>query len=251
MSTLAQAKGPALYESSVMLNKYLHMHWANESELNDEAMVKQVALPDVVHLPLKCAQIVLEYTQGKDKALDLGCAVGRSTFELARDFKEVVGIDYSHEFIDAARALQRDGELAYEYLLSGNDTQATKAIVDAAIERARVSFVQGDACALPSELQDFDTVLLANVLCRLPEPLKCLQRLPSLLKKGGVLVMTTPLSWLEDYTPPAHWLKGLNDVAKALPDFELLHTQELPFMIREHRRKYEYIITQASVWRLK
>jgi SAM-dependent methyltransferase len=111
--------------------------------------------------------------------------------------------------------------------------------------------MQGDACALPNDLQGFDAVLLANVLCRLSEPLKCLQRLPSLLTKGGVLVMTTPLSWLEDYTPPTRWLKGLDDVAKALPDFELLHTQELPFMIREHRRKYEYIITQASVWRLK
>jgi 2-polyprenyl-3-methyl-5-hydroxy-6-metoxy-1,4-benzoquinol methylase len=33
------------------------------------------------------------------RALDIGCAVGRSSFELARNFKEVVGIDFSHRFV--------------------------------------------------------------------------------------------------------------------------------------------------------
>jgi hypothetical protein len=34
-----------------------------------------------------------------------------------------------------------------------------------------------------------------------------------------------------------------------LPGFERLHEEDLPFMIREHRRKYEYIVAQVSVWR--
>jgi hypothetical protein len=34
-----------------------------------------------------------------------------------------------------------------------------------------------------------------------------------------------------------------------LPGFELIHHEDIPFMIREHRRKYEYIISQGSVWR--
>jgi len=34
------------------------------------------------------------------RALDLGCAVGRSSFELAREYQEVVGIDISQTFID-------------------------------------------------------------------------------------------------------------------------------------------------------
>jgi 2-polyprenyl-3-methyl-5-hydroxy-6-metoxy-1,4-benzoquinol methylase len=40
--------------------------------------------------------------QGEDielKIMDLGCAVGRTSFELTRIFDRVVGIDYSARFI--------------------------------------------------------------------------------------------------------------------------------------------------------
>jgi len=63
--------------------------------------------------------------------------------------------------------------------------------------------------------------------------------------------MTTPLSWLEDYTPKSRWINGLEGIKARLTEFELLHVEELPFLIREHARKFEYIITQASVWRRK
>lgn len=34
--------------------------------------------------------------------MDLGCALGRTTIELASHFEEVVGIDFSHAFVEAA-----------------------------------------------------------------------------------------------------------------------------------------------------
>jgi 2-polyprenyl-3-methyl-5-hydroxy-6-metoxy-1,4-benzoquinol methylase len=40
------------------------------------------------------------------KALDVGCAVGGTSFELSRDFDHVVGIDFSHAFVDAANAMK-------------------------------------------------------------------------------------------------------------------------------------------------
>jgi len=126
------------------------------------------------------------------------------------------------------------------------------ASVDAEIDSSRLRFEPGDACALAPELQGFDAVLLANVLCRLPDPAACLQRMQganALVKPGGILVMTTPLSWLEAYTPKARWLHGIASIQEIMTEFELLHEEELPFTIREHQRKFEYIITQASVWR--
>jgi hypothetical protein len=38
--------------------------------------------------------------------VDIGCAVGRSSFELSRGFKEVVGIDFSASFIHACNFLK-------------------------------------------------------------------------------------------------------------------------------------------------
>lgn len=233
-----------------MLNRYMLMHWGTEDDIMGD--VPCVTRPAVVHLPKKCAELVRQYTPRFDKALDLGCAVGRASFEMARHFLQVVGVDYSHEFIERANQLQRARQSASWRKDTGSTGTPLVASVDAQIDASRLRFEPGDACALAPELQGFDAVLLANVLCRLPDPAACLQRMQganALVRPGGILVMTTPLSWLEAYTPKARWLHDLASIQGILTEFDLLHEEELPFTIREHQRKFEYIITQASVWR--
>jgi hypothetical protein len=39
--------------------------------------------------------------------------VGRSSFELAREFQEVIGIDYSQSFVDACDHMRNLGEKVY------------------------------------------------------------------------------------------------------------------------------------------
>ena len=41
-------------------------------------------------------------------------------------------------------------------------------------------------------------VLCGNLLCRLPDPMALLKRLPSLVHVGGVVVLVSPYSWLEE-----------------------------------------------------
>lgn len=72
----------------------------------------------------------------------------------------------------------------------------------------QVEFRVGDACNLPSNLAPVDAVLAANLICRLPEPKKFLNALPRIVKKGGVVVLTTPFSWLEAWTKQRYWLGG-------------------------------------------
>ena len=74
-------------------------------------------------------------------------------------------------------------------------------------DRSRLSFYQGDACNLPSDLGQFGCVLAANLVCRLPNPYQFLDRLPSLVAPGGVLVITSPYSWLEKFTPKVIFLR--------------------------------------------
>ena len=239
------------YETQAMLDTYMLMHWGSAEETFDTSL-KEVRFPAALHLPSYCAQMVHQFAGQRLRALDLGCAVGRASFELARDFREVVGVDFSAAFIQAARQLQREGMLPYRRRESGDDHTPLVARVDADIDRTRLRFEQGDACALPLHLKDFDAVLMGNLLCRLPDPEALLSRLSgpnALVKQGGVVVMATPFSWFEQYTRKERWIKDLDALAALLPDFELLHEEEVPFMIREHRRKFEYIVTQASVWK--
>src|SRR5690606_13591295 len=106
-------------------------------------------------------------------------------FELAREFGQVIGLDYSHAFVETAEQLKQAGSLVYQRLESGRFSTTLKAEVDADIDRGRVDFIQGDAGALDTEHlasllkngnRKFDAVLLSNLLCRLPDPAACLRQ---------------------------------------------------------------------------
>ena len=63
------------------------------------------------------------------RAIDIGCAVGRSTFELARHFNEVVGVDYSKSFVETCNVLREKGKLGYTVLKQGTITEDHVAVV--------------------------------------------------------------------------------------------------------------------------
>lgn len=185
------------------------------------------------------------------RALDLGCAVGRSAFELSKHAREVVGIDYSRAFVEAAEALRTGRTLAFHRFGEAHLADTLLARVPDDAEPVRVRFEVGDALALRPDLGSFDWVLAANLLCRLSEPRLLLDRLPDLVKPGGQLVMATPATWLEEFTPAPHQPPGptldfLRDALEA--DFELQRVEELPFLIREHGRKFQLSSSQASRW---
>ena len=125
--------------------------------------------------------------------------------------------------------------------------------------RSRVTFEQGDALALRSDLGAFDVVLLANLVDRLREPRRCLVSLSDLVRSGGQLIVTTPCTWLEDYTAQLHWLGGFEQEGRPVrtletlqavlaPHFNLVRTLDLPFLIREHARKFQWSVALATVW---
>jgi SAM-dependent methyltransferase len=110
---------------------------------------------------------------------------------------------------------------------------------------------------LPADLGACDLVLGANLVCRLPEPRRFLRQLPRLVKPGGQLLLTTPFTWLEQFTPRSQWLGGRReekirsaDALEAIlePDFELQLTRDLPFAIREHQRKFQFGIALGWRW---
>ena len=130
----------------------------------------------------------------------------------------------------------------------------------AGVDPARVSFEVGDACDLRDHLSDFDVVLMANLIDRLPDPRRCLDSVAGIAKPGGQLVIASPFTWMEEYTPKAKWLGGYERdggrvgtfdalVELLAPDFELVRSMDLPFLIREHARKFQWSVSRAGVWR--
>ena len=246
------------YESDRLLAEYLLFHYGRPEEVMPYSFGPAGGLDFAVRAVTEC--IVPAQLPAGARALDLGCAVGRSSFELARWCREVVGIDFSHRFVSAAGDLRNRGNLPYERTEEGLLTTPCEARVPDGIDRSRVHFEVGDACELRPDLGRFDAALLINLVDRLPQPRRCLDRLPGLLNPGGQLVVASPYTWLTEYTPRDQWLGGYSregedvrgfDTLRTIlePDFEFVRVVELPFVIREHARKFQWSVSLAGIWR--
>jgi putative 4-mercaptohistidine N1-methyltranferase len=247
-----------IYESDKLLSEYLLFHYGSQQEI----LPSQMMVEDALFYPVRCVSECLDTTAlpRNARALDLGCAVGRSTFELARWCASATGIDFSHRFIAAAETIRFQGFLDYARADEGALTTPLRAMVPLNVDRNRVMFEQGDAMNLRGDLGAFDVVLMANLIDRLTNPQRCLARLPALVNPGGQLIITSPFTWLEEFTPRANWLGGferggarvstLDGLRAGLEQhFHLTATHELPFLIREHARKFQLSIAQATIWR--
>eukprot|EP00800_Vazella_pourtalesii_P008255 TRINITY_DN2188_c1_g3_i1.p1 TRINITY_DN2188_c1_g3~~TRINITY_DN2188_c1_g3_i1.p1 ORF type:complete len:196 (-),score=59.83 TRINITY_DN2188_c1_g3_i1:107-694(-) len=150
------------YETVTQANEYLCLHFANRHDFDFPDLLPVNGL----EFPLRCAEVCLDFCSQRGRALDVGCAVGRSSFELARGFEDVLAVDYSQSFVDIGNQLVRDGEREYVIIEEGVSGRNVTARVDSAIDRERVKFVKGDACNLPGSIEKFDCVLAANLICR-------------------------------------------------------------------------------------
>lgn len=252
------ARGSGVYETARALSEYLLLHYGEPNQVLPYPSGPENAL----NFPARCVSECLDLDRlpHAARALDVGCAVGRATFELARFCESATGIDASRHFIRAALDLKRHGHIGFDLPDEGVLTTRCQVRVPDDIDRTHAHFEQGDAMHLHAELAGFDVVLAANLICRLPEPMKFLDATTRLVRRGGQLILTTPCTWLEEFTHHTKWLGGfLNDddepvhtldgLHAALDEnFELIRTHDMPFLIREHRRKFQWSVALATIW---
>jgi putative 4-mercaptohistidine N1-methyltranferase len=246
----------SFYETDKAVSEYLLFHYGS----SDEILPYPNGPLSALHYPVRCVVECVDsgLLPHNARALDLGCAVGRSSFELARICGSVLGIDYSHRFIEAANAVKK-GPVRYQRVDEGGLTTELVAKVPEGIDASEVSFQQGDATALPSDLGTYDVVLAANLVDRLVDPKAFLQSLPGLMNPGGQLVITSPYTWLEEYTPKKNWLGGYKKDGKTIStidgleeilseNFAKVREMDLPFLIREHARKFQWSVAEGTIW---
>jgi putative 4-mercaptohistidine N1-methyltranferase len=243
------------YESDALAAQYCDAHYGGEHF-------------GVANFPATVAAICLELMQGREKgnALDLGCAVGRASFELAKGgFSAVTGLDFSTRFFRLAARMQEEGYLRYALPEEGEVVSFHEiGLKELGLEgvRERVSFFQADACNLPEKFTGYDLVLAANLIDRLYSPRKFLGSIHERMKPGALLVITSPYTWLEEFTKKEEWLGGYREAGEPVwtldglkeslvPRFRLLgEPRDVPFVIRETRRKFQHTIAELTVWEL-
>jgi putative 4-mercaptohistidine N1-methyltranferase len=240
------------YERDEILNTYLLFHYGS----NQDQLPFSFGPQNSLHFPVRCVTecVDLKALPANAAAIDLGCAVGRSSFELARHCKRVLGIDSSHLFIETAKQLQTKGEVEYRVMEEGMQSSIRKAARPQNVDAAAIEFRCCDVLEILEETAQYDLVLAANLICRLPDPETFIRGLPKLLKSNGQLIIISPYSWLEEFTSHSNWLNKKQNSLEAIKELfgtnmQLIRTLDMPFLIREHFRKYEWCVSQASIWR--
>ncbi len=242
-----------MYETDGAVSQYCEAHYG-QSFFN------------VANFPAACAAICLEHMKDKTKnrALDLGCSVGRATFELAREFDFVNGLDFSARFIRIAYQMQEKGILRYELPEEGEIVSYhERKLADEGLDETagRVEFFQADALNLKPQFTGYDLILAANLLDRLSKPAKFLATIHERLNDGGLLVIASPYTWLEEFTRRQDWIGGFRKDGEPYTTLDGLRDnlgthftlvaepRDLEFIIRETSRKFQHSVSQVTVWR--
>lgn len=240
-----------IYETNTLVSQYCEFHYGDE----------YFGVKNFLQNSVKILTPFFEDINTK-KALDLGCSVGRSSFELANVFDSVIGIDYSQNFIDKAKNLQNESSIDYEIIVEG-DIKKHKTIdlksLNLDNNKHRVQFLQGDALKLDDSLQNFDLIFCSNLIDRLENPTQFLKEIQSRLNENGILVILSPYTWLEEYTKKENWLGGYSKEEKKiytlcklkqeLHTFKLIDRFDIEFVIKETKRKFQHTISEMSIWK--
>jgi 5-histidylcysteine sulfoxide synthase/putative 4-mercaptohistidine N1-methyltranferase len=240
------------YETDKLISEYAEFHYGD-------------SYFGVANFPKTLADIAITAIKGKParKALDLGCASGRATFELARHFDHVTGIDFSVRLIDSGIQMADKGELLYTLVDEGQlISYKARTLANMGLDKVRekVEFLQGDACNLKPILTNYDLILAANLIDRLYSPKKFLSSVHERLNIGGILLITSPYTWLEEHTRREEWIGGFKQSAENFTTLDGLKEQlgqhfrliaapvDVPFVIRETRRKYQHSLSEVTLW---
>jgi putative 4-mercaptohistidine N1-methyltranferase len=186
---------------------------------------------------LACAALATKFVNKTAKALDIGSATGRKTFELAKIFDTVEGVDFSVRFVGVGSRLKNEGYVAWH--AKGGKRKITLKELGYENLAEKVQFWQGDACNLKPNFTGYDMVLAAGLLERLYRPSLFLEEIASRINEEGILIVVSENKQEEDAATKEMLEKK----------FELLHAQEVAFVTQESAGKIQHARAEASVWR--
>ena len=246
------------YETDAMVSLYDEFHYGDDSLGVPNFMKAMSELSIEAHRR--------NGNGSQARALDLGCATGRATFELAKFFDKVVGIDFSARFIQVGRQMAELGSIRYSIPVEGDLTSYYERRLDTlglSDTVNKVEFWQGDACNLKEIHTNFDLILAANLIDRLYSPRRFLELISERLNQGGLMVLASPYTWLEEYTKKSEWIGGYKKDGESFTTFdglkEILEAnfslvegpRAVPLTIRETARKYQHTLSEVTVWKRK
>ncbi|WP_321531878.1 5-histidylcysteine sulfoxide synthase [uncultured Desulfuromonas sp.] len=236
-------------ESDPLIARLCHDHYGNK----ENNFMQQLAELAIAAVP----------QQNRKRALQVGCEAGRGTFELARAFDEVIGVDLSANIIRRAVEMAENGHTGYQLIEEGeliSHHEVTLEGVGLASVADKVSFLQADPCNLKPQYHGFDLIVVSQILERLYDPGKFLDSLSARLNPGGMVVVASSYDWDDQRTDPHNRIGGQRidgepvNGPHALADrlkssFDLMDHHTLSRKLHRHRYSALWQQSDVTLWR--
>ena len=255
---LSEAAGPnsMLDNTRNYLSTYM---WCHYGDLEPEPDSKHSNLLNILD---SCKQETLP----EGNLLDLGCAVGRSTFWLAEQYnRPVLGLDLNFAMLLHGQEVMRKGRVVYGQREVGT-VYRWKEYETKFANTELIDFWVADAMALPLSDDSIGSAISLNVMDCTTSPMAYLAELNRVAKEFHSFC---PYDWSTAITEFHEWIGGHNSFAewkgrpeKILrylfsensphPDFQkskIIHEiEEIPWRIRVHDRSMmEYLLHYIRV----
>jgi 2-polyprenyl-3-methyl-5-hydroxy-6-metoxy-1,4-benzoquinol methylase len=146
------------------------------------------------------------------RVIDFGCGSGLDAINLARTGATVTGVEVSTDLIEIAR-------------------------LRAQSENVEVDFLNLDSRSAWQRMDFYDAVIAVDVLEHVEDPNEVFKVCQSILRPGGILILTTPNRWaLQNIMSDPHWqLFGVTLLPRVLAE---------PYVMRLRRVLREYDMTE-------
>jgi SAM-dependent methyltransferase/uncharacterized protein YbaR (Trm112 family) len=170
------------------------------------AVPSQMGSPGAVSRCLAAGLPMLDSLEGP--AVDLGCAVGRTTFELAKKTDEpVLGLDLSFAMLQLAQQVLKTGTAVFPLKELGV-VYRNQRLSTPFQAMPNVDFWLCDAMVLPFRAGTFGTVNALNLLDCVPSPITLLQNIEKALMGAGEALIGCPYDWSTGASAINQWIGG-------------------------------------------
>ena len=204
-SMLGDAIGPDSWLDVIRQTQSTYM-WDGYADL-DPSEIPGTPIPGAAR---RCLARLLELAgpATPQHILDLGCAAGRTSFDLATAHPGalVLGLDIHLGLLRLAQGAAA-GQVAYPRRRIGLVYDHRRFTVDIA-GAERVDFWACDALALPFAPGIAQLCVALNLLDCVPDPRRLLESMATAVQPEGHILFATPYDWSTRATPLEAWLGG-------------------------------------------
>ena len=227
------------------------------------------SLFNVPNYPREIAKAVVHYCRKyglkTQKILDLGCSVGRCSFELSAIFNMVDGVDFSARYIQHGVKLQHTKRLRYISEIEGDIVSFNEVTLDdlaLSNDGNQLHFSQGDASNLKAIFTGYEVILAQHVIEQNYDPKLFLSTIHQRLVADGLLIIVSDYNFSEKQTIKEKWLGGKKVNGENLSGFDglseqlhqhfnLVDQQELSRVLKENQRNFNITNTHMTIWQRK